>query len=872
MNALPPTQREAVLREIRQREQQAQQAEEDLPEGVAELPLPLELEQDEEDEDGPPRLAANDTIIVEFNLREDEFLGLTGEEQEQIEEFRARLASGNPYQLDGEGFLYLPGVEVMALAGLNVDETAVRLKAETALESFRLFVTLLPLEPTGLAALEPYGYDVFEEDPRSSLEPATDIPAPGDYVLGPGDSLDVQLFGNTNAAYIFEVSREGAISFPDIGPITVGGLTLVDARNLVTERITEQMIGVRASISLGELRSIRVFVLGDVERPSSYTVSGLSTVTNALFVSGGIKPIGSLRGIQLKRNGETVSELDLYELFLNGDSSGDARLQAGDVIFVPPVSATVSIGGEVRRPAIYEVVADESLADAIAYAGGLTAMGDSSQVKLERIVPGRGISVEDVDLSMVNADSALQDGDVLRVVSNLGQLDSGVRLVGNVYQPGLSQWFSGMRLTDLIPEPERLKPKSDLRYVLIRREIEPNVFVEALSADLEAAWREPQSQANIVLAPRDTVYVFNLDVGRQRVVQPILDELRVQALANQPVAVARIGGRVRAPGEYPLEPGMQISDLIRAGGGLEESAYTIDAELTRYEIVDGESRETELFTVNLAGLLGGQQLADVSLIAHDYLNIKEVPRWREQQTVELRGEVVFPGTYPIRQGELLSSVLQRAGGLTDLAFAEGSIFLREELAELEREQLAILASRVESDLAALSLSDPESTEAISTGQSLINQLREAEPSGRLVIRLEDVAAQVPSADILLKDGDRLLVPDATQAVTVLGEVQYATSHIYEAGLSRDEYVQRSGGLTLKADETRIYVVRASGAVTVENGSRWFARRKAAGNDILPGDTVVVPLDTDRVRPIVLWTGVTSVIYNLAIAVSAINSF
>ena len=196
---------------------------------------------------------------------------------------------------------------------------------------------------------------------------------------------------------------------------------------------------------------------------------------------------------------------------------------------------------------------------------------------------------------------------------------------------------------------------------------------------------------------------------------------------------------------------MSVSDLIRAGGGLEESAYTIDAELTRYDIADGQSRETELITVNLAGVLQGQQQADLIVSAHDLLIIKEIPRWQEQRTVQIEGEVLFPGLYPIRQGEYLSSILLRAGGLTDLSFPDGSIFLREELAELEREGLATLAARVQGDLAALSLSDPGATEALTIGQSLISQLRNAEPTGRLVIRLQVIVAGVVDADILVKE-------------------------------------------------------------------------------------------------------------------------
>jgi protein involved in polysaccharide export with SLBB domain len=479
--------------------------------------------------------------------------------------------------------------------------------------------------------------------------------------------------------------------------------------------------------------------------------------------------------------------------------------------------------------------------------------------------------VKDIDLGAETVSvEPLRDGDVLSVLPNLQQLEDSIRLVGNVYQPGLYEWRDGMLLTDILESPESVRPMSDVNYVLIRREIEPNVFVEAISADLQAAWQQPSGAENLELQPRDTVYVFNLRIGRGHIVEPLLEELRAQAPSKEPIAVARVDGQIRAPGEYPLEPGMRISDLVRAGGGLTEAAYVSNAELTRYEVVGGEYRETDFVDVDLASILRGDSQADLLVTSHDYFTVREVPQWREQQTVELLGEVRFPGVYAIQQGESLSSVLTRAGGLTEYAFSDGSVFLRDDLREREREQLFTLASRVESDVAAISLaSETGSTQAITVGQSLVEQLRSSEPVGRLVIDLDALATD-STEDIVLKDGDRLLVPETTQSVTVLGEVQYATSHLYDDTLDRDEYILRSGGLTSRADRQRIYVVRANGEVMARSGSRWFSRSRPG--DIRPGDTIVVPMDLDTGRRLAFWGSVTQIIYNLAIAAAAVNSF
>src|SRR5262249_1426468 len=220
--------------------------------------------------------------------------------------------------------------------------------------------------------------------------PPTDIPVPLNYVVGPGDTVNVQLFGNQNQDYRFTVSRDGTITFPEIGPVNVAGLTFEQLRDAVTQRVSEQMIGVRASVTLGELRSIRVFVLGDVTRPGSYLVGSLSTMTNALYASGGVKTVGSLRNVALIRGGNTISTLDLYDLLLRGDTRADARLMSGDAIFVPPVGATVAVDGEVRRPAIYEIKGERSVSGLVTLAGGLAPDANRTNLRLERIGTKRG--------------------------------------------------------------------------------------------------------------------------------------------------------------------------------------------------------------------------------------------------------------------------------------------------------------------------------------------------------------------------------------------------------------------------------------------------------------------------------------------------
>lgn len=799
----------------------------------------------------------------------------TDAESRRLDEMRTRILRRNPFQLDKWGVLNVPELGTIPLAGLTAAEATQRLAAEPLLADFIVKVTYLPVKGVGPKALKPFGYDLFEGVP-STFAPATDVPVPAEYIVGPGDVFEVQLIGSTKGRYSLVVGRDGRVNFPELGPIAVGGMTFDDARSLLSERVNEQLLGTQVSVQMGELRSIRVFVLGDANQPGSYTVSGLSTISNALFVSGGVKLIGSLRNIELKRVGRTVSHFDLYDLLLRGDTRADVRLMPGDVIFIPPVSTLVGISGEVRRPAIYELRGEATAADLIQLAGGLTAEADPSLASMDRVDAQRQRVVVGVDLA-TSTGTRLKNGDILRIPQVRSTVQDGVTMSGHVQRPGEFQYRKGMRISDALPSLDELKQNADLHYVLIRREVPPSRRVEFVSVDLQKALEQRGSKSDVELAPRDQILVFDREIGRDRLMEPLLREARLQATLAEPTRQVTIGGRVNAPGDYPLERDMRVSDLVRAGGSLNEAAYGGKAELTRYDVDGGEMRKTELIEIDLAKAAAGDPTADLLLKPFDYLVIKELPLWSAQEYVEVKGEVRFPGRYPIQRGETLQSLVMRAGGLTDFAFSEGAVFTRESLREREKEQIENLTKRMKSDLAQVSLMTAQegkgdASQALAVGNQLLGELKDSQPVGRLVIDLnQSMKAKARSgSDVILKDGDQLLVPRITQEVTVLGEVQSPTSHLYTEGLSRNDYVELSGGMTQRADKSRVYVVRANGSVVGGGGSAWFNFGDSV--QIKPGDTIVVPLDAERMRPLPLWTAVTTIIYNLAVAVAAINSF
>lgn len=896
LNQLPPQQRQQALEALRdfqeqQRQLQQQQQPQPMPEtdlGVTAAPpgglAPGAMLAEEE----VPRAEGGSSLILMLTPRVD----LAPEERAQIEADAALRAirGSHYYELNDLGVLELPGLPEVPLGGLTVGGIEQRLTAEPALALFDIRATLLEAEKLGAAALEPFGYDLFQPPEPGTVAGMRDMgdvgfgtrapmmgPVPPDYVIGPGDQVRVQLYGNVNNIYELEVSRDGTLNIPELGPVSVAGLRYSAFRAEIQNRVQQMLIGTQVSVTMGELRTIRVFVLGDVSKPGSYIVSSLATISSALYEGGGISEVGSLRDIQLKRRGEIIARLDLYDLLLHGDTSEDVQLQQGDAIFVPPIGTTIGIGGAIKRPAIYEVRGEISLEEAVLLAGGLAADAFPEGSTLERIGLDRTKSVLSVNLNTDDGrEMVVRNGDTLMIPTVLPELSDTVVLKGHVYRPGPYEWRDGMRLTDLIPTLTAVKPGGDPNYILIRRELGSHLHVDTLSADLAVALADPQSDANVPLRSRDTVYVFSLEFGRQRVIEPILNELKLQAEHGALYEEVQIQGRVRAPGAYPLHEGMRISDLLRAGGNLAEGAYTARAELTRYTVVSGEFRNKRVVTVDLDAILRGDTEGDVLLSPYDHLNVSVIPDWDSDWTVTVEGEVRFPGQYQVLRGETLSQLMQRVGGLTDEAFPEGAIFLREDLREREKEQIQILANRLESDLVSLSLEaiDTTGSNVLSIGQSLLTQLRATEPVGRLVIDLNRLlggdVAERRTSDLELQDGDRLLVPGRSQSVTVLGEVQYPASHLYSPAFNSDDYIERSGGLTRRADEDLIYVVRASGEVQSGKGSSWF--RRDDGVKIRPGDTVVVPLETERMRPLTFWTNVSQIFYQTAIAVAAIRTF
>lgn len=766
-------------------------------------------------------------------------------------------------------------IPTMAAAKAAVPR-APKVARETASSTQTLAVAVAPVAVAGVgeaapkSSLKPFGYDLFANVP-TTFAPAASIPVSSDYLLGPGDALDILFYGKTNSAFSLEINREGFVDFPQLGPVGLAGLTYGEAKEMLQARISAQIIGTQVSISMGSLRSMQVFVLGEAFKPGAYTVSSLSTITHALVSSGGVSDIGSLRNIQLKRQGKLVATLDLYDLLLAGDTSNDVRVQAADVIYIPTVGDLASIEGQVLRPAIYELKGTETIQDLVELAGGMGPKAFAQSARLQRINVDGFMTTLDVDLTQTaDKRTSLRGGDHLTVDAITNYKKDVVSLQGAVRHEGDFAWRDGMRVSDIVTSRDKLNPDADLGAVMIVREIPNSADIEMLIFSLERVLADFSSDDNQRLMSRDKVIILSAYGDRAAQIRPFITQLRRQATLGTSAKIVSSGGTVRFPGEYPLVEGMSINDLIRLSGGLLESAYSQTAEIAR---IDLSNPNRAVSSIVVSSLTGSSSMA---LQSSDYVEFRTIPDFRETQTISLEGEFVFPGVYAFDKGETLSSIIQRAGGFTDEAFAGGSVFLREALRAREEQELKRLTETLQAELQAETLSEANSDIDIDQTQlalqeKALEELSTLQASGRLVIPLEAIM-NFAAEDILLRADDRLLVPKFNQEVTVIGEVHRPISYLYEPGFSQADYIDQSGGLKQSADKKGIYVVKASGRVI--KPTRGFFKFRSAQAEVSPGDTIVVPLDTynEKIRPMALLAEASQIIYQLSLGAAAINTF
>jgi len=756
--------------------------------------------------------------------------------------------------------------------------------------------------------VKPFGYELFAGEPTTFM-PSETAAVPDTYLVGRGDQLLINFYGKESDSFEVIVDREGRISIPNLSPVQVAGLTFAEVKELIKVKVEQEIIGVKVFVSLGQLRSMRILVLGEAYKPGSYNVSSLTTVSHALFVSGGVSDIASLRNIQVKRAGKVVANFDLYDLLIHGDSSNDIILKPGDVVFVPSVGAQVKVEGLVKRPAIFELKKGETAKELLAMAGGLKPGAYTKNAVVERFNNNRK-EVLTVDFSANSINYIPQDGDRVRFNTISSQYKNSVNLIGAVVRPGSYQWHQGKRISDVLKSVRGdLLPQADLSYGLLVREININGDIEVHQFDVALAIIK-NSENDLALTANDKIIVFsefeekeaektatassasrskegqNIEqlskqdladkqltadsyapFSRNNLLTPIIEKLKRQASTEQAIQLVEINGSVTYPGVYPLTIGGEVADLVTAAGGLLESAYTKKAEITR--MVDGDASKVEHIKIDFDQVVNGNEQNRIALQSKDSLNIFAIPNWQENVKVTLKGELLFPGTYTIRRGETLTNLLERAGGFSDFAEQKAAVFIRQSVKQQEQQQLARLATELRRDVASKSFQNSVSSSALSYDEmnKLLNDLASVEAVGRLVIDLPLIANN--QQNLVLQDGDTLYVPSKRDSISVVGEVNYATTHLYKAGVSVDDYLKLSGGLKERADDDRIYIIKANGSVKIPNTGNWFAVNNS--EQLEAGDTIVVPMDAGHMDKLTLWSTATQILYQLGVAVAAIGS-
>ncbi len=779
--------------------------------------------------------------------------------------------------------------------------------------------------------LERFGLDVFRKGEANPLYLPMDLPVGPTYVVGPGDTLSINIWGGLSQRILRIVDREGRVELPDAGPILVSGRTLGDVQQEVQRVLRTQYRNVSADVSLLKLRTVRVYVVGDVSSPGAYDVSSLSTPLNALFAAGGVTPQGSLRRLKHYRGKTLVEEVDAYDLLLHGIRGDLERLENGDSLLVPPLGPVVKVDGMVRRPALYEMHGEKTLEDALDLAGGILPAAALRHIEVQRLVAHEKRTMWSVEVGETSDPEAIrsklrgfavQDGDEIHIFPIAPYNSSSIYLDGHVLRPGRYSYKPEMKLTDLVNSYADLLPEPSVRYAEIIRLHAPDYHPVVESFDLAAALEHPETAPK--LEPLDTVRIFGrydfepdpevlvtgevrapgqyrasgqqhvLDVifqaggvtsdawldaaqlfrrqtdGTTRVFSINLhDALTGDPLNNilvlprdriivhrQPEQISQasvyVRGDVARPGRYPLAANMRVSDLVQSAGGLLRSANPDAGDLTHYSsgrALPGESVSTGHLEVNLSAALAGRDDQNLPLRDGDVLTVPQVSGWSDiGATVTLRGEVRKPGVYGIRPGERLSSLMKRAGGLLPTAYSRASIFERIEVRELQQKSRQDLIQRLEQESTVVKTSASTTggeeaalqQAAIQQRQRILEGLRKAPISGRLVIRLrpERKGFEGSVDDIELRAGDSLLIPKQPGAVLVIGQVYNSNALTYRPGRKASWYLSRAGGPTQLANKGGIFIIRSDGSVSGNERSFWSGG--VLNTTLGPGDTIVVP--------------------------------
>ena len=657
-----------------------------------------------------------------------------------------------------------------------------------------------------------FGYNFFNNQ-NISFTPNMNLATPSNYELGPGDEIAINLWGAAENSYNVEVDRQGALRIPNIGPVYVSGLSMKDATGKIKGKLKRIYSGINASdnspykvflsISLINVRTVQVNIIGEVKVPGTYSLSALSTVLNALYASGGPTKQGTFREIKLVRNGEEVTYFDVYDYLINGSQVGNKTLQDQDVIIVSPYISRVRINGSIKRPGMYEMKPGETLNDLLIFTGGFTSNAYKERVVLERIEGDRRV-VKEILVDR-ESETPLQDGDVLTVNKVIDKFENRITIEGAVYRPGKFEFTPGLTVKDLISKAAGVNDRAFLGRGLlfstkdgVTETATPFSVSEVLSGS-----------KSIELQPDDRVKIFNkYDLTESYT-------LSIDGAVNKPVTI-------------PYVKNMTVEDLVLLGGGFTDGAN--ENKIDIYRQVNDDSYETlsKNFKVSANGKLTLEDGSSFILQPNDRVSVRRLRGYSEQIKVAVSGEANYPGNYTIeRKDEKISDLLERAGGVTQYAFVEGATLVRKNPFYKEKTQKNIFEELVEKENVT-GTQDSTSTEE--------NTLKNREEF-RVGINLEKIIANKGSKDnLVLKSGDQLIIPSTKQTVKVEGEVLVPSLVRFDKSMTLSDYINKSGGFSSDAKKGKTYVVYANGDIASTKHFLFFR----SFPKLEPGAAILVP--------------------------------
>ena len=714
-----------------------------------------------------------------------------------------------------------------------------------------------------------FGMSIFQNR-VSTFSPIDNLPVPNDYILGPGDQLNIKLLGTENIQLSPIISRDGSIFINQIGDLVLSGLVFDEAVNIIKQRIESALIGVQVFVTMGRIKSINVFISGEVAKPGMYSLSSLATVTQSLYQAGGITRIGSLRNIQVIRDGRLINEFDSYDLLIYGNSANDIRLRSGDVLFVPTYDGIVTIKGNVKRSNSFEIKQSDTFRDLLKWSGGYTANANPAYGHL---ITHNGLGLLPSSMTLdfndaKNLDLKLKPDDSFNIPAIGDAISTTIFVSGAVNRPGMLGWFEGMRLSDVFSDINQdfISQSVDLNFGFIERFNTDNFLWEIFHFSPINVISNVSTEVDTILQENDLVHILFNDSRRiQQINSPIL-KLRDQSSNQQLTKVITIDGAVKYPGQYPIFEDSTLADLFIAAGGFKDDALLSSIEISRTNLVDDGLVDTSI--IEISALKGFNESNSFLLQSRDRINVRTVQELNNIDSITLRGEVKYPGSYPLNNNDTLKSIIERAGGLLDSAFPQGAFLQRQTTINAQKEGNAKLAKTIRTSHASSLLTSEEVSNSLSEINAIADIIENAQADGRVLINLDGAMNGDSDSNIRLDPNDNLFIPKTISTVAVIGEVNSTNSSIFNPALDIDDYIALSGGFTPRANVDDIYVIQANGSVKPLTKSLFgfgLSRYK-----LQPGDTIVVPVKASYLDRLGLWSQVTQIFYQSLVSLAALD--